>query len=662
MWEKMMNDFSFGMNISDICGMGLSFRLDGFRLMYAIIATFMWVVSTLFSLEYMKHYQRKGRYYFFLILTYFATVGVFLSADFYTTFIFFEIMSLASFVWVAQDEKPESLRAAGTYLGVAIIGGLVMLMGIFLLYDLTGTLNFDELIGLSAQAGLLKEIGYPETEHKLWAAAVCLLVGFGAKAGAFPLHIWLPKAHPVAPAPASALLSGILTKAGVFGVLILTCYIFMGDESWGLFILAIGVCTMLLGAVLALFSIDLKRTLACSSVSQIGFILTGIGMAGLLGDENSIALHGSLLHMVNHSLIKLVLFCAAGVVFMNVHSLDLNKVRGFGRRKKMLNLIFLMGALGIGGIPLWDGYISKTLIHESIVEYRHLLAEGLVSGIVSGTQMALVEWIFLVSGGFTVAYMTKLYICIFVERNRDLKLQEEYDNKKKYMNPVTAVCLSLSALVLPIFGMASKYTMDALAEISDSFLRTESMEPINYFSWANLRGGAISILIGIVLYLVVVRLLLMKKTDGEWEYVNRWPVWLDLENLIYRPILLRLLPFVFGVICRVFDSFTDWIVVALRKTIYKDSPVKGELREGNVFTYYLGSLVSHSVRLINRIRGLFKQPSLPERNYVHEYAVEHDTFKESSFIITRSMSFGLMLFCLGLVVTVLYVFIKKIIW
>lgn len=662
MWEKMMNDFSFGMNISDICGMGLSFRLDGFRLMYAIIATFMWVVSTLFSLEYMKHYQRKERYYFFLILTYFATVGVFLSADFYTTFIFFEIMSLASFVWVAQDEKPESLRAAGTYLGVAIIGGLVMLMGIFLLYDLTGTLNFDELIGLSAQAGLLKEIGYPETEHKLWAAAVCLLVGFGAKAGAFPLHIWLPKAHPVAPAPASALLSGILTKAGVFGVLILTCYIFMGDESWGLFILAIGVCTMLLGAVLALFSIDLKRTLACSSVSQIGFILTGIGMAGLLGDENSIALHGSLLHMVNHSLIKLVLFCAAGVVFMNVHSLDLNKVRGFGRRKALLNLIFLMGALGIGGIPLWDGYISKTLIHESIVEYRHLIAEGLVSGIVSGTQMAIVEWIFLVSGGFTVAYMTKLYICIFVERNRDLKLQEEYDNKKKYMNPVTAVCLSLSALVLPVFGMASKYTMDALAEISDSFLRTESMEPINYFSWANLRGGAISILIGIVLYLVVVRLLLMKKTDGEWEYVNRWPVWLDLENLIYRPILLRLLPFVFGVICRVFDSFTDWIVVALRKTIYKDSPVKGELREGNVFTYYLGSLVSHSVRLINRIRGLFKQPSLPERNYVHEYAVEHDTFKESSFIITRSMSFGLMLFCLGLVVTVLYVFIKKIIW
>ncbi|MCF2656906.1 sodium:proton antiporter [Lacrimispora saccharolytica] len=650
------------MNISDICGMGLSFKLDGFRLMYVLIATFMWTVSTLFSLEYMKHYQRKGRYYFFLILTYFATVGVFLSADFYTTFIFFEIMSLASFVWVAQDEKPESLRAAATYLGVAIIGGLVMLMGIFLLYDLTGTLNFDELIGLSAQAGLLREIGYPETETRLWAAAVCLFVGFAAKAGAFPLHIWLPKAHPVAPAPASALLSGILTKAGVFGVLILTCYIFMGDTDWGLFILTIGVCTMLLGAVLALFSIDLKRTLACSSVSQIGFILTGIGMAGLLGDENSIALHGSLLHMVNHSLIKLVLFCAAGVVFMNVHSLDLNKVRGFGRHKKMLNLIFLMGALGIGGIPLWDGYISKTLIHESIVEYRHLLAEGLVSGIVSGTQMALVEWIFLVSGGFTVAYMTKLYICIFVERNRDAKLQEEYDNKKKYMNPVTAVCLLVSALVLPLFGMASKYTMDALADISDSFLRTESMEPVNYFSWANLRGGAISILIGIALYLIVVRLLLMKKTDGEWEYVNRWPAWLDLENLIYRPVLLQALPFVFGVISRVFDSFTDWIVVALRLTVYKDSPVRGELKEGNIFTYYAGSLVSRSVRLLSKVRALFKLPQLPERNYVHEYAVEHDTFKESSFIITRSMSFGLMLFCLGLVITVLYVFIKKIIW
>ena len=303
-----------------ICGMGLHFTLDGFRAMYGMIAAFMWFMSTLFSKEYLSHYHNRNRYYLFLLLTLGATEGVFLSADFYTTFIFFEVMSFTSYVWVAHDEKKEALRASATYLAVAVIGGLVMLMGIFLLYHVTGTLFFDELIGASASYGLINSQSSANTQ--LWIAGLCLLFGFGAKAGAFPLHIWLPKAHPVAPAPASALLSGILTKAGMYGILILTAYLFLGSTTWGTLILLLGVCTMVVGAVLALFSIDLKRTLACSSVSQIGFILVGVGMSGLLGAENLMAVRGSLLHMINHSLIKLALFMAAGVVYMNVHKLD----------------------------------------------------------------------------------------------------------------------------------------------------------------------------------------------------------------------------------------------------------------------------------------------------------------------------------------------------
>ena len=366
-------------DIPEICGMGLHFTLDGFRTLYGMIAAFMWFMSTLFSKEYLSHYRNRNRYYLFLLVTLGATEGVFLSADFYTTFIFFEIMSLTSYVWVAHDEKKESLRAAGTYLAVAVIGGLVMLMGIFLLYDVTGTLFFDELTGLYSAYGtaadgpqateITRKLGFQaagasSAMTQLWIAGLCLLFGFGAKAGAFPLHIWLPKAHPVAPAPASALLSGILTKAGMYGILILTAYLFLGNAAWSSMILLLGVCTMVAGAVLALFSIDLKRTLACSSVSQIGFILVGVGMSGLIGAENLTAVRGSLLHMVNHSLIKLALFMAAGVIFMNVHTLDLNALRGFGRKKPLLQYIFLMGALGIGGVPLWNGYISKTLIQN----------------------------------------------------------------------------------------------------------------------------------------------------------------------------------------------------------------------------------------------------------------------------------------------------------
>ena len=176
----------------------------------------------------------------------------------------------------------------------------------------------------------------------------------------------------------------------MYAIVMLTAYIFFQNAAWGAMILILGVLTMVIGALLALFSVDLKRTLACSSVSQIGFILVGVGMSGLLGKENVIALRGSLLHMVNHSLIKLVLFMAAGVVFMNVHKLDLNEVRGFGRKKPLLNVIFLVGALGIGGIPLFNGYVSKTLLHESIVEYMVLINAGVIPALFGTSFMSAV--------------------------------------------------------------------------------------------------------------------------------------------------------------------------------------------------------------------------------------------------------------------------------
>jgi hydrogenase-4 component B len=637
-----------------ICGMGLHFTVDGFRAMYAMIAAFMWFMSTLFSKEYFAHYRNRNRYYLFLLLTLGATEGVFLSADFYTTFIFFEIMSFTSYVWVAHDEKKESLRAAATYLAVAVIGGLVMLMGIFMLYDITGTLYFKDLVGLYANAGA--------DSSRLIVAGVCMLFGFGAKAGAFPLHIWLPKAHPVAPAPASALLSGILTKAGMYGILIVTSYIFLGSAGWGSFILIIGVCTMVIGAVLALFSIDLKRTLACSSVSQIGFILVGVGMSGLLGEENTLAVRGSMLHMVNHSLIKLALFMAAGVIFMNVHKLDLNDIRGFGHKKPLLNYIFLMGALGIGGVPLWNGYISKTLIHESIVEYIELLRGGEVSGIFSAGLMKAIEWIFLISGGLTVAYMTKLYVCIFVEKNTDKDVQAKYNSLQgNYMNKVSAFALGLSATLLPIMGFFPGVVMDGLADMGQSFMQvSEAGEKISYFSLSNLKGAAISIIIGALIYVVIVRLLLMKKDAADTSvrvYVNRWHKYLDLENVVYRPLLLQILPFIFGVICRVLDSLVDTFVVILRKTIYKDSKLPQELSEGTAFSHACACIAEWWQTLGNLT---FRKKNPRTVDYDHKFAIWHEEWAENNTVIVRSMSFGLLMFCIGLIITVAYLFLRDV--
>lgn len=656
-------------HLPEICGMGLTFTADGFRVIYGAIAAFMWMMTTIFSAEYFAHYRNRNRYYLFLLVTLGATEAIFLSADLYTTFVFFEIMSLASYVWVAQDERKESLRAASTYLAVAVIGGLAMLMGLFLLYDQAGTLVISEL--------------HAACEGKnVYAAAICLFVGFGAKAGAFPMHIWLPKAHPVAPAPASALLSGILTKTGIFGILVISCQILMHDETWGAAMLLIGVVTMFLGALLAVFSVDFKRTLACSSVSQIGFILVGVGMQSLLMEENYLAVRGTFLHMVNHSMFKLILFMAAGVIYMNVHKLNLNEIRGFGRKKPLLAAIYLMGALGIGGIPLWSGYVSKTLLHEGIVEYIEGIEAGhIISAFFTAGNMKLIEWIFLISGGLTIAYMCKLFVAVFVEKNEDADVQAAYDAKTNYMSIPSAAALGVSAVLIPIMGILPYATMDRLADMAQGFLaNVHAGHEVHYFTWTNLKGSIISIVIGALVYVLVVRKLLMKtQENGAKVYVDRWPRILDLEDSIYRPVLLKLLPTICGNICLVLDNVTDvlakfliaagktvtgimdvlvdGVVVFLRKTIYKDSPRTGELEEGNEMTHFLGVFLNKLESLLNET--VWK--SHPHKKDLEHWSVlKYAAFKENAAFIGRSLSYGLGLVCLGLCVTLIYLLVSAV--
>ena len=651
--------------------MKLAFVLDNFRIIYVGIATFMWIVSLILSAEYMQHYERKGRYYVFTMITYIATVGVFISANLYTLFIFFEIMSLASYVWVAFDERQASLRAADTYLAISIMGGLAMLMGLFLLYDVMirigvtdDPLAFDKLYMIY---DAVKMSGYGTLAPRIMAAGLCMLAGFGAKAGAFPLHIWLPKAHPVAPAPASALLSGMLTKTGILGILMLSRYIFapVSYESvlWARLILISGLCTMAVGAVLALFSVDLKRTLACSSVSQIGFIMTGIGVSDMCPEELGIS--GAFLHMVGHSVFKLILFSAAGVIFMNTHKLDLNDIRGFGRRKPLLNAIFLSGALGISGVPLFNGYISKTLIHEAIVKMStfvtYMSYSGHAAPLSAGASRA-VEWIFLISGGCTAAYMLKLYICIFIEKNTDPELQTAYDERKPYMRPVTAAALTISALIPPVLGISAGLSLNRMVTAVSEVLNIHTTEEYlidNYYTWDCLKGSFISLAIGAVIYAGIIRTCMM--SEDKDRYTDIWPVWMDLENMVYRPVIQYALPFVGAVVCRFFDNFTDSIVYTLRKTVFKDSRMKEELEEGNMLTYSLGIAANKLTALRMKLPGIKRRLKHTGRpvDHVHSFAVFNESLKESRTLIFRSMSFGLMMFCLGLLVTVAYILITR---
>lgn len=629
---------------------GLHLTADGFRRVYIVIICFMWAMTLLLSPEYFKHHHNLSRYYFFNLLTLGATLGVFLAADLYTAFVFFEIMSFTSFTWVIQEETKEATRAAMTYLAVAVIGGLVALMGLFLLQHELGTTEIEQLYALSQAC---------PNKAALYVAGGCILFGFGAKAGMFPLHIWLPKAHPVAPAPASALLSGVLTKSGIWGILAISCNIFRYDPAWGALILTLGTVTMVLGAVLALFSINLKRTLACSSMSQIGFILVGIGMMGLLGEENALAARGSLLHMVNHSLFKLVLFECAGVVYFNLHQLDLNEIRGFGRKKPLLNLAFLLGGAGIGGIPLLNGYVSKTLLHEAIVEGAAEYGWGL----------NLVEWLFLISGGMTLAYMTKLYVCLFLEKNPTR--QAEFDEKIKYMSPMSALAVLLPAVLLPVLGLTANGTMNFIADLGTDFFHGGQLHhAVHYLSPENLKGAVISIVIGMALYFLLIRKFLMK--DG--KYVDLWPEKLDLENLLYRPLLLDWLPGAFGrfsalfgenkltaplskavlrfcgILGHIFCDLPDALVLLLAKFVFHPTPETSDDKIYASMAYRLGK----DIDILAIRRGKEQRGG---RRYAHLAFRSLETLKNTTARITGNLSFALLMLCAAICIVFIYMIV-----
>ena len=533
---KVWQGESCSLSIPGVLGLGLSFRADAFRALYAALACFMWAMACQFSLEYFAgHGGNRGRYALFTLLTLCGVVGVFYSDDLYTTFVFFEIMSIASYPWVAHEETPGAMRAAATYLGVSVACGMVTLMGMFLTWKETGSLSFSALRGAENPGGLT-------------VPACLMLVGYCAKAGMVPLHIWLPKAHPVAPAPASALLSGMLTKTGLFGVIVIGMNLMGENEAFGHVFLALGLVTMTLGAVLAVFSVNLKRTLACSSLSQIGYITVGLSCAMLLGHHGALAAAGAVGHMVNHSLLKLCLFLCAGAAFMKAHTLDLNELRGYGRGKPLLHTVFLLGAMGLAGVPLLNGYTSKTMIHEGLVE----LAEE-IEGF---SVYRFCEWVFLFAAGLTTAYMLKLYICLFWQKNPDAHRQAHYDKLKgRDMTWRSRIVLALTAIPLLLIGALPNAVLLPLTRASADFLNRPALShDVAFFSPANLQGGGISLLIGVLVYLFFVRKALYTEKDG---YVDRWPAWLDLEELFYRPVFTRFLPWLGCSLASLMDRLPD---------------------------------------------------------------------------------------------------------
>ena len=230
------------LSINNVMGAGLHLRLDVFRYIFVWITSLAWFLITIYSTHYLIRYKNRNRYYFFFMLTLGSTIGIFLSENFLNLFTFFEMMSFTSYALIIHDEDDYSHEAGDTYIVMAVCGGLILLMGLFLLYNYTQTLDISELYISVEKLGNIK-----------YVISALIIIGFGIKAGMVPLHVWLPKAHPAAPAPASAVLSGILLKTGIFGI-ILTIDIMLREDFYvSIIILVIGFVNMFIGGFFAGF-------------------------------------------------------------------------------------------------------------------------------------------------------------------------------------------------------------------------------------------------------------------------------------------------------------------------------------------------------------------------------------------------------------------------
>ena len=328
----------------------ISFKIDGMSQLFTVLASFLWVTAGFYSFEYIKHEGMDERYYTFFVVTIGALIGIGYAANLQTLYLFYEMMTLVTFPLVMHSQTKESVQAGKKYLAYSFFGANLALAGFFFLYQYCDVTHFVPGGSLN-----VAKIGSNSTLAQI--VILLTIMGFGCKAGMFPLHAWLPSGHPVAPAPASAVLSGVITKAGVLAIIRVMYYMVGVDYLRGTWVqyvlLSLTLFTVFMGSMLAYKEKLFKKRLAYSSVSQVSYVLFG------LMTMNPIGFIGALLHMVAHALIKNVLFLSAGSVIYMTHKTYVTQLKGIGKEMPITMWCFTLASIALVGIPPTSGFESK---------------------------------------------------------------------------------------------------------------------------------------------------------------------------------------------------------------------------------------------------------------------------------------------------------------
>jgi hydrogenase-4 component B len=382
-------------------GFALTFSIDTLSAWFLLVLSILAVPIGIFSIGYLSHPPLAPRSAFIgagFNLLVGAVELVFAAADVIAFLFAWELMTLVTSALVATEhESPSSRRAAYLFLVMSHVGTGCLMAAFFVLASASGSLSFDAVLSGAISPGPMR--------HVLFAL---FFLGFGVKAGVIPLHVWLPEAHPAAPSSISAFMSGVLIKTGIYGLM--RCGAFgLGAPSlsWGVFVVALGGLSAVLGVLYALMQHDLKRLLAYHSIENIGIILLGLGAAMIAlafgrSDVAAIGLAASLYHVLNHAVFKTLLFLGAGSVVAATGTRNIEEMGGLLRRMPWTGLFFLVGAMAISGLPPLNGFASEWLTFQAFLfGFR-------------GSAVPLVHTLFPLSGAL-LALTTALAAACFVK-------------------------------------------------------------------------------------------------------------------------------------------------------------------------------------------------------------------------------------------------------
>lgn len=429
-------------------GINFCFRVDALGFLIGLAAISLWMLASIYSVEYMRKEHSQNRYNLFSLLSLVGMLGVAFAGNLLTLYVFFEFLTLAAYVLVIHEESAEALQAGILYLFLGIAGGLILLLAVIATYALTGGGDFSSL-GMG-----LKE--HPLAPYIFWG----FIVSFGIKAGIFPLHVWLPKAHPIAPSPASALLSGIMIKAGAYGIL-RTIYNVFGWETFffhpwllkSLFV--ISLITIFLGSAVAIAQTEIKKLLAYSSISQMGYIILGLTLISPFGFT------GGTLHIFNHAIIKGGLFLCAGAFIHQTGLRELKDLSGLGQRMPLTLFCFTLFAFSMVGFPPLNGFVSKWYLALGTLETQRI-------GFSSREAGLFALGILLLSSLMNLFYYGPIvYNAWFGEKTVNRKQLTVNSNADP--NLLMAIPLVLLALATIFFGIYPGLPLNLTRQISQVF-------------------------------------------------------------------------------------------------------------------------------------------------------------------------------------------------